>query len=106
MSASHTTVSERFETNHDRYFFKQIYFQTLSTLDLSSEQIKVVQRNGHAILELHERISASLEEIQSELNWKALDKNEDQITISAGKVADVFIREVSYCFPGRMLIDY
>ncbi|GAA6059167.1 hypothetical protein JCM10212_005512 [Sporobolomyces blumeae] len=49
----------------------KVYFQTLPFLTLlSTFEVEAVVRNAEALLELHERISDRLEEVDRQLNWR------------------------------------
>lgn len=67
---------------------------------LSTADVEAVVRNADALLELHERIVGRLQQVEAEIGWQAgkartEDLQERKVRKAAGRVARIFVDEVS-----------
>jgi hypothetical protein len=67
---------------------------------LSTADVEAVVRNADALLELHERIVGRLQQVEAEIGWqtgkaRTEDLQERKVRKAAGRVARIFVDEVS-----------
>ena len=67
---------------------------------LSSADVEAVVRNAEALLDLHERIAARLQQVEAEIGWQSgkgrnRASQNRKVRKAAGRVARIFVDEVS-----------